>query len=69
MFVVRYSINIIVKFICANRKILMTSNSELRINPNSSIAQIAETTLLDKQIVTSIYVIGASDLRTEGQQG
>ena len=32
------------QFICANRKILMTSNSELRINPNSSIAQIAETT-------------------------
>ena len=28
----------------ANREILMTSNSELRINPNSSIAQIAETT-------------------------
>ena len=26
------------------RKLLMTSNSELRINPNSSIAQIAETT-------------------------
>ena len=47
----------------------MTSNSELRINPNSSIAQIAETTWLDKQIVTSIYVIGASDLRNEGQQG
>ena len=32
------------RYICANRKILMTSNSELRINPNSSIAQIAETT-------------------------
>ena len=41
------------------------------INPRTEyvVRCIAETTWLDKQIATSIYVIGASDLRNEGRQG